>query len=252
MSGEREPFEVLRPSRGNIYAFRDSLRQRKGFSFFTVLLLSIIVFAAGFGGSIYLQSTDKLPEFLTALINNEPEAEPEPIVIEETTITRETIEEAIAPASDLVILSYKYKDAATVADVKKFFGFEIPATKSKAVFTYTGAIKVGFDIAKVNIAIDDDSKTITLSLPPFGIISNEIDLDSFEFVLEDSSPFNPLQMSKSTGVLSELKGKAEEQVLSDIDFMSQAQANAENVLSTFLYAAGIDSDYTIIFEYQEQ
>lgn len=251
MSGEQEPFEVLRPSRGNIYAFQNSLKQRRGFSFFTVLLLSIIVFAAGFGGSIYLQNTNQLPDFLASLISREPEAEPEPIVVEETTITRETVEEAIAPASDLVILTYKYKDAATVNDVKKAFGYEIPATKSRAVFTYSGSIKVGFDLSRIEVAIDNDAKTITLTMPRIGIISSEIDLDSFQFVLEDSSPFNPQQMSTMTGVLAELKKRAEERVLSDIDFMAQAQANAENVLRTFLYTAGIDPEYTIIFEYQE-
>ena len=39
--------------------------------------------------------------------------------------------------------------------------------------------------------------------------------------------------------------------LGDEEFVAQAQANAEAVLTSFLRAAGIDPEYTIEFEFLE-
>ena len=186
-----------------------------------------------------------MPSFL--LGEEEPEPEPVEIIVEDTVITQEMVEEALEPASDLVTLTYRYTDAASVRDVKKVADFELPLTLSRAVFTYSGTVLVGFDLSKVDIAINEETKTITITLPPFDIIASVIDEDSFEFVLEEQSIFNPVEMSTYTGVLSELKREANARVRKDAEFTAQAKENAEAILRSFLHAAGIDEDYTIEF-----
>ena len=168
-------------------------------------------------------------------------------VVEETTITNETVEEALEPAGDLVTLAYHYTNASTVSDVKKFFDFEIPLTESRAVFTYAGVVKVGYDLSEIGIEVDNDTKTITLTLPAQKIVSNEIDFDSFEYVVEESSVFNPQTMSESTAAIDDLKDDAEKLVKADKEFADEARTNAEVVLESFLRAAGIADDYTIEF-----
>ena len=251
MSVEQEPFDVIRPAgsganSGISYKGPSPLILVLG----TIFLIAIAL-AVGYEGGNYLEDNGLLPGFLSPNTVEEVESapEPEPIVLEETTITRETVEEALAPASELATLTYKYKNASSVKNVKKVASFDVPFTLSKTVFTYTGTIKIGFDLSEIDIVIDNENKVITLNMPAFGILSSEIDTDSFEFVSEQTSIFNPIDMSEYTEALNALKQETNQQVLDDEEFMTQAQKNAEAVLTGFLRAAGIDPSYEIVFAY---
>lgn len=170
-------------------------------------------------------------------------------IVEETKVTTEVVEQALEQASDLVTLAYRYKSASTVSDVKKFFEIELPFTESRSVFTYTGTVRVGYDLSQIGIEVDNDAKTITLTMPAQKIISNEIDFDSFEFIVDESSVFNPQKLSESTPAIDDLKKDAEKLVKDDKEFAAEAQKNAEVVLTSFLRAAEIGEDYTIEFVY---
>ena len=154
------------------------------------------------------------------------------------------------PASELITSVYRYKNAASVQAVKKLVEFDLPGTLSRAVFTYSGTVKMGFDLSDIAIEVDDATKVITITLPPFDIISSEIDMDSFEFVLEDQSIFNPIDPSEYTGALSKLKQEANTQARNDEDFMRQAKLNAQTVLESFLRSAGIEESYTVEFKFR--
>ena len=173
--------------------------------------------------------------------------EPYQFIVEETKVTTEAVEQALEQASDLVTLAYRYKSASTVSDVKKFFEIELPFTESRSVFTYTGTVRVGYDLSAIGIDVDNDAKKITLTLPEQKIISNEIDFDSFEFIVDESSVFNPQKLSESTPAIDDLKKDAEKQVKNDKEFADEARKNAELVLTSFLRSAGIAEDYAIEF-----
>ena len=175
--------------------------------------------------------------------------EPYRFIVEETKVTTETVEQALEQASDLVTLAYRYKSASTVSDVKKFFEIELPFTESRSVFTYTGTVRVGYDLSAIGIDVDNDAKKITLTMPAQKIISNEIDFDSFEFIVDESSVFNPQKMSESTPAIDDLKKDAEKLVKGDEEFAAEAQKNAEVVLESFLRAAEIGDEYEIVFVY---
>ena len=209
-----------------------------------VAALAIIAAVLSIGIYVYNQGTRSLKAAAQEPVPSIDEVE---FVVEETKVTSETVEQALEPAGDLVSLAYHYTNASTVSDVKKFFDFEIPLTESKAVFTYSGVVKVGYDLSEVGIEVDDAAKTITLTLPAQKIVSNEIDFDSFEYVVEESSVFNPQKMSESTAAIDDLKKDAEKLVKGDAEFADEARANAEVVLTSFLRAAGIAEDYSIEF-----
>ena len=209
------------------------------------IIAAIAVIAACVSIGIYLGGQ--------GVFGGKPAAETEPaeeqyeFIVEETTVTTEVVEQALEQASDLVTLAYRYKSASTVSDVKKFFEIELPFTESKSVFTYTGTVRVGYDLSAVGIEVDNDAKTITLTLPEQKIISNEIDFDSFEFIVDESSVFNPQKLYESTPAIDDLKKDAEKEVKNDKEFAAQARDNAEVVLTSFLRAAGIDEEYDIVF-----
>ena len=253
MENEQQPFEVLTSTAGK--AMESGSRaarsvKRSVTSMFKKLFICLFLILLGFAGGVFMVKDGTLP-FLSPK-EDEPIASPEPveIVADETTITAQDVEMALEPASELVTSVYRYKNAASVQAVKKLVDFDLPGTLSRAVFTYSGTVKMGFDLSDIAIEVDDATKTITITLPPFDIISSEIDMDSFEFVLEDQSLFNPIDPSEYTGALSKLKQEANTQARNDEDFMRQAKLNAQTVLESFLRSAGIEEDYTIEFKFR--
>lgn len=163
-------------------------------------------------------------------------------------LTISTIEEIVKPAADLITTKYIYKDADTNKDYKSFFGKNTPGTKSEVVFTYSGTISVGVDLSKVKYDIDNENKTINVSIPDVIIMTNEIDSSSFKYYTVSESIFNPYNMGKSTDLIAKLKSVKEEQIKNDKEFMDEARKNTQNVLKEFLTNANATKDYTVIFK----
>lgn len=252
MDPEQQPLDVIKTAAGNFKDKGERAGQsicRKVRSFFRNLLIAALLFLTGFVGGVYLMRVGGLPAFLMPKSVEEPAGILE-IINDETTITNEVVEELLEPASELVTLTYRYRDASSVQDVKRIADFDLPFTLSRAIFTFTGTVKLGLDLSRIEVDVDNEAKVIVLTLPPFDIISSEIDTDSFEFVLEEQNIFNPVEMSTYTEALGELKRAANTRVRNDEEFMAQARANAQTTLEGFLRSSGISSDYAIIFEFR--
>ncbi len=125
-------------------------------------------------------------------------------------------------------------------------GIEIPGTSSKSITVYQGTIKAGIDFAQIKIDINKESKIITLTMPPARILSNEIDLDSFEKFDENNSIFNPIGADEFNNALVEMKAKAEAQALAN-GILDAAKSNAETMIVTMVKNTEGTEDYQIKF-----
>jgi len=255
MGIEQEPLDVLKDGVASVgkAGMRVATSAKKtGVGIIRTILISALCLFLGFGVGVYFMKVGNLP-FLAPAAESEPaEEEPFAIVEEEVTVTSQDIEMILEPASELVTSVYHYRNASSVQEVKKIAQFDVPGTLSRAVFTYSGTVKVGFKLSDLTIEVDESTKTITITLPPFDIVSSEIDLDSFEFVIEDQSFFNPINLSNYTSAINKLKQDANAQARNDADFMAQARANAQTVLESFLRSAGIEEEYEIVFVFRGQ
>ncbi len=129
---------------------------------------------------------------------------------------------------------------------RTIMGVEVPGTSSKAIMTYRGIIKAGIDFDQIQISIDGENKEVTLKMPSPRILSNEIDLNSFEKFDESNSIFNPITTESYNQSLIEMKTKAEAQAIAN-GIMDAAQSNAEVLIqSIFKNVQGAD-EYKLQF-----
>lgn len=164
------------------------------------------------------------------------------------TLTISNVKKVLKPASDLTTIKYCYTDADTYENTKELFGKKIPFTTDKVVFTYDGTVSVGVDLAEVDYEIDNENKTIDITLPKLGIIANEIDTSSFKFPFISDSIFNSTDMSDYVKLVDQLKKAKGEKVLNDKEFMDSAKENTQTVLKSFLTSADATKQYTVNFK----
>lgn len=163
----------------------------------------------------------------------------------ETTITVSNVKTELKEAKDLVSTKVFYKDADTYENHKTAFDVKMPFTSTNAVFTYTGTVLIGVNLDNVYTNIDNDNKTITITLPSVEILANDIDFDSFEYYKDDQSIFNIPSMEQYTQLLAELKEKKRDEILSNTEIMEQAKVNSQNAIKSVIMSADLTKDYEV-------
>lgn len=169
-------------------------------------------------------------------------------VEEKSTLDVKTIEEILQPAGDLITQRYYYTDMDTFESYKELLGAKIPLTTDKVVFTYKGAISAGIVLSKVEFAVDEEEKTVTVTLPDIFIVSNEIFEDEFKAYEIKNSIFTETKFTDYALLLGSMKSKKAEELMKNQKFRDEARKEAENVISAFLKNATVSKDYKIIFK----
>lgn len=169
-------------------------------------------------------------------------------VEEKSTLDVKTIEEILQPAGDLITQRYYYTDMDTFESYKELLGAKIPLTTDKVVFTYKGAISAGIVLSKVEFAVDEEEKTVTVTLPDIFIVSNEIFEDEFKAYEIKNSIFTETKFTDYALLLGGMKSKKAEELMKNQKFRDEARKEAENVISVFLKNATVSKDYKIIFK----
>ena len=86
-----------------------------------------------------------------------------------------------------------------------------------------------------------------MKLPEVKVLSNEIDLDSFEVYLEDESIFQQITLEENNEAMAELKDRAEENAVAN-GLLEKARENAETILTSFFAQVYDLDEYEIVFE----
>lgn len=135
----------------------------------------------------------------------------------------------------------------TIDASRELFGTKIPFTQSKYIYSYDFIIKAGFDFGEIDWKENEKNKTITVWLPKVRVLSNEIDLDSFELYHEDESIFRPITLEENNDSMRELREKAEEGAIKN-GLLENARSNVETILTSFFGNVYDLDEYTIEFK----
>lgn len=140
-----------------------------------------------------------------------------------------------------------YTNVQVISNNRDIYGFVIPFTQSQYIFSYDGALKVGYDFKSIKITPNDSTKTILVSLPEPIIISNNIDENSLKIYNETESIFTPLKIDH---ISSSQKAMKEEGMKTAIDngIYENARINAEILLTGFLASIYNPNEYAVVFE----
>lgn len=171
----------------------------------------------------------------------------EPSGTEEIRVSTSNVRTVIKKAGELVSTKYYYKDTSIYENTKKLFKIELPFATDMVVFTYEGTISLGIDMEKIKVDVNNEERTVTLTLPKIGIIGNELDHNSFAYPFEKDSVLIDTTMEDYTTLLGHLKDKKAADVLLDKELMETARTNTQQVLEKFLAGSDMIHGYQIIF-----
>ncbi|WP_394023591.1 DUF4230 domain-containing protein [Anaerococcus martiniensis] len=166
-------------------------------------------------------------------------------VEEETKISSETVESALKEAKELTTLKYHYKNIASFENSQQFQGMTIPFTKKSFLYTYEGEIHAGVDLEQANVNINEEAKTINVTLPETEILSHDIDENSVMVYDEKNSIFNPLEMKDYSNFRKEEEAKVEKEAI-DKGLLDEAKEQTlKAVKDILLLNPIIEEDYTV-------
>jgi len=140
-----------------------------------------------------------------------------------------------------------YTNVEVIEGSKELWGWSVPFTQSKYIFSYDGMIKAGIDFSEVEVLVNELTQTITVRIPPIRILSNEIAADSLEVYDESRSIFTPLTLDTVNMAQGELKKEAEETAIEN-GLLENARMNAEMLIKGFLAGAYDLEKYKLNFE----
>lgn len=164
---------------------------------------------------------------------------------EETKISSETVESALKEAKELTTLKYHYKNIASFENSQQFQGMTIPFTKKSFLYTYEGEIHAGVDLEQAKVNINEEAKTINVTLPETKILSHDIDENSVMIYDEKNSIFNPLEMKDYSNFRKEEEAKVEKEAI-DKGLLDEAKEQTlKAVKDILLLNPIIEEDYTV-------
>ena len=190
----------------------------------TKLLLAVFVLALIAGAAF--------SAFLYGLLQGQ---EPEPVV------TGDLLGEQLRSIQELGTVAYYYTNMGRFENHLDFYGWKVPFTTKSFIVSYDGVIKAGVDLSEVAVQIDEESKTVTVTLPAGKILSHEIPEDSIQVFDESSNIFNSITIEDYTGFTAEQKSILEQRAI-DNGLLAEAEEKAQAAVEAFLsLAPGMDA-----------
>lgn len=170
-------------------------------------------------------------------LKNGPNAE-EGFIKEGTpVITSQQVSTQINALKELVTKEYLYTNADRYENQNQVkihkWDVNVPMTTKSFLLAYDGRIKAGVDLSKAQVDVDEEARTITITLPASEIVSHEIFEEDIRVFDEKDSIFNKITIENYNEFVSEQKlvmeQKAEERGL-----LTDADKEARSALKEFL------------------
>lgn len=137
-----------------------------------------------------------------------------------------------------------FTNVQVLEDVQTLWGWNLPLTHSKYIFSYDGTVNAGIDFDKIGISANPVGKTITVTLPEAEIFSIEIDPESLEIYDESKSVFTPLTIEDVNDSLIAVKDEAMSQCIGN-GILEKAQNNAKILIESFISKTYDLSEYIV-------
>lgn len=143
------------------------------------------------------------------------------------------IEERVVELSELTTLKYEYSKAMVNRDDKKILLTDISFAETIKLVEYTGYLKAGSDLSKVEVDYDEVGKQVTVRVPKAKILDNVVELENMTIEDVKGNIFFDPPTQDIIDEINEEKNKFEEEKISQ-GFLTEADKRTEEVLKSFL------------------
>ena len=153
----------------------------------------------------------------------------------------ETIEDGLRDMAFLITQEYYFTELLSDKKVNSFFGFEMGITEESYTVSYEGSVTAGIDLAQAEVRCDEDTKTVTVILPPVEVRDPMIDPGSVQVYNEKHRIFNTLSEVERAEALARLQEDVKEKA------EKKAGDSAERLIKNFVRSI-TGPDYSIDIE----
>lgn len=127
---------------------------------------------------------------------------------------------------------------------RELFGYSIPFTQSKYIYSYDVDIEAGIDFGKVEWRVQE--QTIFVTLPEVTVTKCQILPDSFRVYHEQESIFRQFRLAENNEALRQMQEEARRDAVEN-GLLDAARRNAESLLTIFFAGQYDLSVYSIEF-----
>lgn len=160
-----------------------------------------------------------------------------------TEITNVHIEEKLEAIGQLSTYSFEYTNQKEERNTRKIFGTTIPGTTNEVKIIYSGVIKVGYEIARIDYDVNNTSKKIFITIPEVQVFDNYIKFDDLQ-IREENNILNPIATESIVQYFEDIK-EEELQIAEEKGIYDLAEEQLKMLIEALL--AGF-SDYTVVFK----
>lgn len=158
------------------------------------------------------------------------------------------MEEQLSEISQLATLEYRYKaDAKYDGGARQAFGWDIPLTSKSMLVYYEGVVKVGPDLANIDVDLNLATDKLTITLSHSKILSHEIDQDTWEVLDVDNGLFNRVTPEDNSEFVKAQKEKMEQEI-AESDLLAQADEKAVKQMEQFVTVTYPQLTAQVVFE----
>lgn len=126
---------------------------------------------------------------------------------------------------------------------------KIPFTQSRYIYSYDFIVKAGFKVKDIIPDVDDEAKTVNITMPKSEILSNEPKLDSLKIYLEDESIFNQVTMDETNQEFIKMQQNAQQDAIAN-GLLESAEENAKSVITGLFSNQWNPDEYAYNFEFK--
>lgn len=203
---------------------------------------ALVLLAFAFGSGFYLatrrgEKTEVVEKEVAAFDMALPRE------VEKRVVTVEEVSGRLVEISQFSTYSEEY-NVSKSADYTRYLlnDIPVPGTTNTVAINCSGIVKVGYDVSSITPTVDNESRTIYISLPTPAVLDNYVIWDSVNCT-EANNILNPIDFSQYQTMIAEIEDMGLAQAESD-GIYKAAEDNIKVVIQSFL--AGFD-EYEIVF-----
>ncbi|MCI8870577.1 MAG: DUF4230 domain-containing protein [Lawsonibacter sp.] len=149
-------------------------------------------------------------------------------------ITSETIAGQLSGLQELVTQEYRYRNADKSESYAKWiFDWKRPLSEKSILVIYDGCIRAGVPMEDVRVEVDEERRTVTVTLPPSRIVSNEIPQESIQVIEVKNGLFNDVTFDNYNDFIAEQKAAMEQKAVEQ-GILERAAREAEEAVRAVL------------------
>ncbi len=222
----------------------NSLKENKNTIYIVVIIIAVLamlVMVFQYKGDRDRAADEAASETSIAQMRKKKLKEPEVKV----TVDTQVIEDGLNDMGFLVTQEYYFTQVEKYTKEVKVLGF-VPS-ESEILYSYDGKVYAGVDFEGIEIAKDEESKTLTVTIPPSEIQSVDIDLNTFKVYSEKDHVWNKMQITDYNSSLIEYEKAAKNKAL-ESGILDRADEQAMKLVMNFIRSIPDAADYKVAIE----